>query len=105
MGIVRSAMCMSLDGIDGGYPGEGWAVHERLHGWKFQTVTFRRRLGLGDDGEDGVDSKVIDEELTLTPRARWPTSRAARRSSSTAEPTAPTSCRTTPRSVPRSSRS
>ncbi len=62
VGIVASAMSMSLDGFVGGTGNQEWPVHERLHGWKFESASFRQRIGL-DDGEHTIDSEILEEEI------------------------------------------
>lgn len=66
MGSVTTAMSISLDGIVGGLGEQGWPVHERLHGWKFDLASFRERLGMGDGGQRNSDSEILAEEFDRT---------------------------------------
>lgn len=61
MGNVTSGMSMSLDGFVGGLGDQGWPVHERLLGWKFNLASFRARIGL-EGGQVNIDSEIEGEE-------------------------------------------
>ena len=62
MSNVTFGMSMSLDGFVGGLGDQGWPVHERLLGWKFDLASFRERIGL-DGGQANSDSDIEAEEV------------------------------------------
>lgn len=70
MGKVFVSVGASLDGFvagQGGGPrnplGDGGAA---VHAWAFRQRTFRRSLGLGEDGETGGDDAVLSATLART---------------------------------------
>lgn len=66
MGIVTSAMSISLDGYVGiDEPDRWWDVHNRLHRWVFALSSWRERQGL-EGGESNVSSQLIAEQFSTT---------------------------------------
>lgn len=61
MSKVTCGMSMSLDGFVGGLGEQGWPVHERLLGWKFDLASFRARIGM-EGGQRNSDSEIEAEE-------------------------------------------